>query len=261
MEDYLCSCVALHAPPSTRFEILSMLGVVQEWFEKTGLPPDTTAVSAPQTSRKPFAAARLGRRINRIGPSRIEAIELYATQPAYQQLVFGWRVCCTLDKKRGLVVLCTDKRLVDRASLEEPVARILTYGEFRYGYYYERNLKMGPILYADGVAAGLRDEATPAEENAIGKWFHIQSAGQCATINALRDVFRKNLLTDSHLHLTIEGAPLKEWIEASSTRGELKPVAGRVLEWEMSPDRIHEIRTRLGTAGLLACYCDKSRVV
>jgi len=121
-------------------------------------------------------------------------------------------------------------------------------------------MEKGPAFYVDGGTLNGRKFFSQVQLEEIAKWSHAIGESQKLGLpvsNMLRDVFPLNFLNPYHLAMQVKGQTLKDWIEADSKRGSLKPlIEGRLWTWSVPENRIASIRKVLGPARLLVSWGD-----
>jgi hypothetical protein len=190
--------------------------------------------------------------------THVSTLELYHTLPDYTQLVFGWDVTAALfsDEHRSMY-LCCDQTLVDlnvsdfEATIESAAREI----GLLYGIGFARPYRLGPVMYATGMATGLGySDQDMLEADRIGSWFREVIGQNRHRTGLLRDLYPLNVISEPHLGQRVGGARLADWIRHSPDRGTLRPLDNGAWLWRVEESQIESVRAPLVDAGLLIAY-------
>lgn len=145
-------------------------------------------------------------------------------------------------------------KLVD---LFDAIAReVLAISDAPYGYAFRRDARFGPAAYVSGDIMGMSrgpEMETDAIER-IGAWAREhwpERATQRYRTSMIRDVYRSQLLSRSHLDATVFGSSLRAWIEARPERGVIEELAENRFLWTVAGTHLLDTREDLASSGIL----------
>lgn len=121
-------------------------------------------------------------------------------------------------------------------------------------------MEKGPVFFVNGGTLNGRKFFSQVQIEEIAKWTHAKGESEKLGLpvsDLLRDIYPLNFLNPHHLAMQVKGQTLKDWIEADSRRGTLKPlIEGKLWTWTVLENRIQSIRKVLGPERLLISWGD-----
>ena len=134
---------------------------------------------------------------------------------------------------------------------------LLSLSNCPYGYAFQRDARFGPGGYIAGGIVGIKGWKDPVEIDAIkriGAWAREhwpENTEHRYRTRMLRDVYRAQLVSRSHLETQVFGSSLMSWIEAKSARGRLKEIAKDRFIWTIDGPDLFDVREDLAPSGVL----------
>jgi hypothetical protein len=228
-----------------------------KWFTDLGHPPDKAGVTAPGFGSQLGSFGRFAAKLKRTGFRKVTGVDLVATTPRAE--IWGTDYYLSASYMGDDDELMAD--IVARSSLATlsatsllPLARAVA-GILKpvYGIGYTRAHRLGPTYYAIGLNFDPGDLTAEeeAEQDWIGTWGETLFTDQVYRKGILRDVYRWNFLTRSHLKKKVGGVPLEQWIRQGPRRGKLDGFGRGMHLWEVPTKDIPRVRQALLRAGVI----------
>jgi hypothetical protein len=249
-----CAAVAFYGVESTADAVAKFYRSVVEWFGSIGYIPDKLAVDGPGHSGKFVSFARANTKLLKHGFHDVVSIEFICLMDNANIWGSDYVLSAHYSEKYSVIDVVSRSSIapLSHAAMLPLARRIVEAVKPGYGIGYTRDHRLGPELYAVGICKGLgpsgngvglsqaeRDEAENISFWTNGMGAHVWRQG------LLRDVYPWNFLTQSHLDRSVDGIPLRRWIEQNVQRGTLSSLSDGVLLWEVPEDDLTLVRERL----------------
>lgn len=253
----ICACLALYDWEG-EIDTVQFHDLAKDFFAANGVLPKVCGVPQPDGSSRNTSYTIMAERLRSEPLQAANGLALYHTLPDYAQLIFGWDVAAGLSFVLGkMMVFCCDQtiRSLDLNYFEAMLDRIGQFVTLRYGIGYLRSFELGPSIYAYGMVTGLgfsREEMS--ERDRIASWLHERMENNRQLTGYLRDIYPLNVISEPHLAQPVEGKPLRDWIDESPQRGELRGLPGGAWRWRIEESNVEQVRAALAKAGLLIAY-------
>ena len=256
-----CAALAFYGIAPVKTALADFYSIAVRWFADLGHPTDKVAVRGPSHPRTYQSFERVDRKLKSNGFEGIVSVELVslapeAKIPGQDYLLTAW---ASLKNRNAYIVSRTS--IVHLAKPEVmPLAKKVILGiQPSYCIGYTRPHRLGPSMYAVGIAQGLGPdgygipgEMTTAEEaefESISHW----GTGVHARVwekGLLRDVYPWNFLNRAQLEAEIADVRLEEWILKDRERGKLERAGDGIRFWQLEPEQIPGVRGALEKAEL-----------
>lgn len=234
------------------------------WAQAIGCPPDKLAISDPRRSKRPISFRRGDAWLQHAGFEGVRALSLVAMLPEGRIPVDDFLLAANWSTRHPHALVAVRSSLATLASHSSAGAllsiaqRLIKALRPAYGIGYTRPHRLGPVMYAIGIAQGLGPAGygvglSPAEEEealAISRWGPTMSA-QVWREGLLRDVYQWNFLTQPHLDRLVDGTPLEHWVQQGTGRGTLTAIEPGMALWEVPEGTRPAVRAALQKAGAL----------
>lgn len=251
--------VAFYGVDNTPAAAKALLDCTISWFRQHGHAPDKIGIDGLGRAGQLYSFARAEKKLKTIEYSSVKQFEIYATLPAAKVWWLHFFLAANYQGKysgthASIGARCSVLSLQELATSEIVFALIKILRPV-YGIAFSRLAQHGPGLFVSGTScgppgAGLSGEEYE-EELRICRWGDIAMPNQLYKHGLLRDVFPWNYLTSPHLVRTIQGVPLKQWIQQDARRGMLGTPTEGMFIWEVAEVNIPHVRRVLQQAGVI----------
>lgn len=256
-----CHALALFDWP-TNFDVKAWRDVTKAYFDRLGVSPDLATLTEQSGAKRQLTGADAQRWPAWSLQPTPKGVSLYATEPGYIQLVFGWWVTANFhfnDRVKDRSVFWgwrADLPLTLDEAVGLLIAPLAARVSLPYGFGYTLPFRRGPGLDSLGLEAGLpsgvkRSAEDRQEAARIANWGRDLRGRKRHLQGLLRDLYPVNLISAPHLAKTVQGRPLAEWVAAAPGRGTLVPLAGGLWQWRLAPEEVAQVRPTLVAEGLL----------
>jgi hypothetical protein len=234
---------------------------IEKWASEVGLQPDKAAIDVMGKKPRWNSVKHINKTVDKFGFAGVTSISMVSMIPKGRIPLddYYWIASASTKYSYADLVCRTSLKELTRHALL-PIARAIAESTgASYGIGYSRRHRLGPNMYAIGIAQGLgicsdnpdgASEGDEIEASRISHWGHAMR-GRLWDKGLLRDVYPWNFLSPPLLEAPIEGLPLSRWIERDPARGKLEPFANGMVFWEVDTALISGVREALEKADLL----------
>lgn len=249
-----CAVVAFYGGSISPKSVEPLYHHVVEWFDSLDCHPDKLGVKGKGFSGKVGSFSRNNARLKKSGFSEVEEFSLYSLVPGGEVPLWDWSVTTEISKQDSYCVIGARSSLasLSHGTLLDMACKAIEVLKPSYGIGFRREMRLGPSLYATGLAQGLDTWGEQRQEvSRINRWGDVGLEQRVYEQGILRDVYPWNFLTDSQLSRQLNGRSLKEWITQESRRGTLSDLTNSVSFWEVDESQVSPIRSELQSAGVI----------
>lgn len=258
--------IALYGPRTSEVDLLNGLDWILKWASRLGLPEAesvTLNYGGPgdrhYKTHKLAAWTKRGRPLPSPVCSSIETVRYLPDSKGGMTDEIWYASLSAMNPALTLVFDLNAASPRDDV-LTALVADIQSLAVFDYGYVFRMPMGKSLPTYVAGLPFGNPlTGLTQAQEEAINKWGNAK--GACSSYlndtisHYLRDIYPLNFINPHHLAMQVKGQSLKDWIQADSQRGSLKPlIENQLWVWQVPDNRIDSVRKVLGKERLLISW-------
>lgn len=250
----LCCVVALYGVKLEPNGLKELYEQTLRWFAAIDVSPDKLALRTFGKKRADFRSfSRSHAKLRSSGFEDLEDFSIYGLAPGGDHVLWHWRTASDYSASTNHFVFGAWASL---ASFESPTLIDFTHRFVQmlapdYGIGFNRTMKLGPTLYAIGLAQGLNLFEERDKVERVNAWGSAGIEGKIFRNGILRDLYPWNLLTKMQLDRLVGQVSLKSWIEADSERGTISPMSDTMWLWKLTESQIVAVRPILENAGLI----------
>lgn len=255
-----CSVVSLYGIASTKESLANFYHRIVQWFQEVGHSVDKLSVHGPGHSGRPVSFASADSKLRKLGFEGITDLDVFSLIPDARIPINDYLLTATWSATESYVYIVSRSSIASLSdSVMLPLARkIIQDVKPAYGIGYTRNHRLGPAMYAVGIAQGLGLDGygvglTPAEQeeaNSICRWGD-GIAERIWEKGVLRDVYPWNFLNQFHLAKQIGDTSLEQWIQRDEQRGNLSSFQDGITFWNVPESSLPLLRQILFRAGVI----------
>lgn len=231
-------CMTAFWRPDGTGDCESLGALARSSFELLGIEPQWVDSSSGEITD--YTERRFRKRVD------LGSFEIYAggdvTEGSY--LALTWDACVICNARSGDFVFGVSDRYRDHfetISLEMARALVSIKHQVSGGYWFERELKFGPIDYVYGNIATTDED--PVDMDDVAAWGEARRRDE--HFAKLRSLFARQILGPGLASLSVHGKTLIDWIVADSVRGELEQIKPDHWIWSISSANRAAVRQQL----------------